>query len=101
MEEQIDDTNEFDTNDVFERLDELRSVFDRKTVKQDGYLRAFDEFMEENEFVVALHVLCDFLLEPEYSAIEPSLVDKIAEIHRILQLEDYCVELLNSKKSPT
>jgi hypothetical protein len=90
----------YETPEVAEMLDELRDVFNRKTGKQDAYLHIFDEFIEESQFYAALHVVCDYLMEPENRVIDADLLDRIAAIHDLMQLEDYCVEMLQAKTLP-
>jgi len=90
----------YETPEIAERLDELRVVFNRKTGKQDAYLHIFDEFIEESQYFAALHVICDYLMEPVNPILDAALVEKISEIHDLMQLEDYCVEMLRAKISP-
>ena len=90
----------YETPEIAERLDALRDVFNRKTGKQDAYLHIFDEFIEESQFYAALHVVCDYLMEPENPVLDASLLEKITAIHDLMQIEDYCVEMLRAKTSP-
>ncbi len=94
------DASPIETPEVAERLDELRSVFDRETGKQGAYLRIFDEFIEESEFYAALHVICDYLMEPENPVIDAMVLEKIAAIHDVMQIQDYCMEMLQAKVRP-
>lgn len=39
-----------------------------------GYLKFFDDFLEEGEFGLALHALCDYLLEPDVPAVDGGFI---------------------------
>ena len=57
----------------------------------------FDEFIREHEWELALHVVCDYLLEPATPAAAPELIAKIQNLHEIMGLEDSCVTDLHRK----
>jgi hypothetical protein len=89
-----------ETPEIADLLDEIRAAFDRQTGKQDAYRKIFDEFIEENDFYAALHVLCDYLMESENTKLDPSLVDKVRRVHDLMHIEDYCIEMLRAKIAP-
>jgi hypothetical protein len=41
----------------------------------------FDEFMSENELGLALHVVCDFLVEPNQPPASPELQAQLQRLH--------------------
>lgn len=50
----------------------------------------FDEFIEQNELELALHAICDFLLEREQVAVEERDVEAIEALHEQMQITDEC-----------
>ena len=78
------------------RLEELRHVLTGKA-EASGYLRFFDDFLQEWEFALALHAVCDYLLEPEVPRAEDSTLERIRDLHISLELTDDCIDRLNSK----
>jgi hypothetical protein len=56
----------------------------------------FDEFVREHEFGLALHVICDHLLE---SKTQPTttLIRKIEALHAAMKIKDNCVASLQKK----
>ncbi len=79
-----------------ERLQELRPLFSLNEA-QSSYLAYFDEELEANEFEIALHALCSFLLEPSTPGIERSEIEKIEILHRKMDLGDGCAISLYAK----
>jgi hypothetical protein len=75
-------------------LSELRYVFS----KDDDWRKLFDEFIREYEFELALHVICDYLLEPEIQIPHDSILEKISSLHSTMQVEDDCLTKLRAKK---
>jgi hypothetical protein len=77
------------------RLAPLRPVFvasgDAKRVA------FFDELLEQHEFEVALHVICDYLLEAKTPAASVEVIRVIAELHEVMEIEDGCVRDLRGK----
>ena len=56
----------------------------------------FDELMREHEFELALHVLCDYLLEPTTQPAAPTVVKLIEKLHASMQIVDNCVADLHA-----
>jgi len=56
----------------------------------------FDEFLREHEFELALHVLCDYLLEPTTQPAAPTVVKLIEKLHASMQIVDNCVADLHA-----
>ena len=51
----------------------------------------FDEFLREHEFDLALHVVCDFLIESPAVSVSVSLLSEIHDLHEMMNLKDQCV----------
>jgi hypothetical protein len=56
----------------------------------------FDEFMREHEFGLALHLLCDYLLEPTTQPAAPTIVKLVEKLHASMQIVDNCVANLHA-----
>ncbi len=90
-------------NDRVKRAEELRAkLTELRQVLADasdgeGYLALFDEFVRECEFDLALHNVCDYLLEPGTPAVEMETIDRIQALHVTLEVQDDCVEWLRAK----
>ena len=54
----------------------------------------FDEYLEHNELDMALHAICDSLLESG-QPVPRSLLERIAAVHQIMEITDDCVEHLS------
>jgi hypothetical protein len=65
-----------------------------------SFVNLFDEFMNEGEFGLALHVVCDFLLEPDFPRVTESTLDRIQRLHTAMKLDDSCVQDLQDRKLP-
>jgi hypothetical protein len=83
-------------HDVADRLKELRNVFSEGP-EGSKYLGFFDEYLDANELELALHAVCDFLLEPTSAAVDDAVLEKIAVLHRLMKLEDDCAARLKEK----
>jgi hypothetical protein len=57
----------------------------------------FDESIREHEWEVALHVVCDYLLEPATPPAPPEVIQQIQTLHRIMGIEDTCLADLRRK----
>jgi len=57
----------------------------------------FDELIREHEWELALHVVCDYLLEPATPPAAPELIEKIQSLHKVMGIEDSCVTDLRRK----
>jgi hypothetical protein len=86
MKEEIETQQE----DVFrQRLAGLRVVLEAR--RDSAWLAQFDEFIREHEWELALHVVCDHLLESTDHAERPEVLDQIAALHEAMAIEDTCV----------
>jgi hypothetical protein len=56
----------------------------------------FDELMREHEFGLALHLLCDYLLEPTTQPAAPTIVKLVEKLHASMQIVDNCVANLHA-----
>jgi len=57
----------------------------------------FDEFVREHEWGLALHVVCDYLLETTTQAAPAVVIQEIHTLHEIMRIEDTCVADLQRK----
>ena len=57
----------------------------------------FDEFVEQHEWELALHVVCDYLLEPTTQAPPAAVTQQIQTLHEAMEIEDTCVADLRRK----
>jgi len=57
----------------------------------------FEGFLEANEYEVALHILCDFLLEHEPVVLKESVLNEISELHTMMNLNDDCERAMKAK----
>ena len=58
-----------------------------------AYLALFDEFVREYEFGLALETLCDFLSEGA-TPFDAAVLVEIDDLHKLMRVEDTCVEKL-------
>jgi hypothetical protein len=77
-------------------LQPLRMVFPASE-KGTNALRVFDEFVSENELELALHVACDFLLEPDSLPTSSEVQSRLRSLHSAMGIEDDCVLRLQQK----
>ena len=68
------------------------------TGRDHSFLDLFDEFMQQHEFGLALHVVCDFILDPDSPPANKSTVDQIQGLHIAMKIDDRCVEELQNHK---
>jgi hypothetical protein len=57
----------------------------------------FDEFVQQHEWELALHVVCDYLLEPTAQAASEAVIQRIQSLHAAMGIEDTCVADLRGK----
>jgi hypothetical protein len=88
-------TQELGTQELRISVAKLRPILEGP--EQQGYLLLFDEFLDEHEFGLALHCVCDYLLEPQAPAPHPATVERIALLHSVMQIEDECLKSLHQK----
>jgi hypothetical protein len=62
-----------------------------------SFLDLFDEFLQEHEFGLALHVVCDFILQPDSPKVSKATVDQIQRLHTEMEIDDRCVEELQKR----
>ena len=79
------------------QLKDLRSVLANEGNR--SFLDLFDEFVDHHEFELALHTLCDFILESDSPRVTTTIVDQIQHLHASMELTDSCVEQLRKKIS--
>jgi len=63
-----------------------------------SFLDLFDEFMEHREFGLALHAVCDFILDPDSPRVSKPILDQIQLLHAAMRIDDNCVEELQTRK---
>jgi hypothetical protein len=77
-------------------LEVLRRLLAR-AAESSKYLQFFDEYLGASEFELALHILCNFFLEPATPEISEEALNEIRVLHKAMELEDDCVERLQRK----
>lgn len=60
-------------------------------------VKYFDEFLSVNELGLALHVVCDFLLEPDQLPTSRELQAQLQRLHSKMEIVDDCVSRLQQK----
>ena len=78
-----------------DRLRNLRSVL--VTERSEAFRDLFDEFLEHHEFELALHTLCDFVLESDSPPVTTTILEQIQHLHATMKINDSCVEQLRKK----
>jgi hypothetical protein len=81
---------------VAAQLQSLRPIL--LTEHGHSFLDLFDEFMREQEFELALHVVCDYILEPNTLTVSNATVEEIRRLHTEMRIVDDCVEDLQNLK---
>ena len=74
----------------------LERVFD-ESLEAQKYRSFFREELDANELGVALHAICDFLLEPTTIPMSASVVDEIEALHKKMAIEDDCIAKLRQR----
>ena len=82
--------------DLQAQLQALRPIL--LTRNHNSYLDPFDEFMEQREFGLALHAVCDFILEPDSLPLDRHTLQQIRTLHMVMQIDDHCVDELEKHK---
>jgi hypothetical protein len=62
------------------------------------FLDLFDQFMEQREYELALHTVCDYILEPGSPRVGVATVTQIDRLHALMKIDDQCVQELRSLK---
>ena len=78
------------------RLQSLRPLFSLEG-SDSSFCVCFDEWLDANEFELALDALCDFLLEPTTPGITSAVLDEIDSLFRAMDLNDHRVTALQAK----
>jgi hypothetical protein len=89
--------SDIQTIDLREQLGILRSVLSGSP--NGRYLDLFDEFMREHEFGLALHTVCDYILEPDTPPVSGLAVERIENLHAAMKMQDDCIEKLVKKQA--
>ena len=63
----------------------------------DDANQLFDDFVREQEWGLALHVVCDYLLEPKTQAAPTAAIEQIEALHETMGMEDTCAADLRRK----
>jgi hypothetical protein len=76
-------------NDLQDQLESLRPelLVDRGR----PFLDLFDEFMRQREFGLALHAVCDFILDQDSPRVNKSSIDLVQRLHTAMKINDGCV----------
>jgi hypothetical protein len=84
--------------EISSRLREMIGLFDDQPggASYRGY---FEETLDANELEIALHALCNFLLETKTRPVAESVIVQIQALHGAMGLEDECVSRLKQKLS--
>ena len=77
------------------QLKNLRSVL--VTERSEAFRDLFDEFLKHYEFELALHALCDFVLESDSPPVTTTILEQIQHLHATMKINDSCVEQLRKK----
>ena len=75
------------------KLQALRPVL--LTARGQPFLDIFDEFMEHREFDLALHAVCDFILDSDSPKVSASIIDQVRGLHEMMSINDSCVDQLH------
>jgi hypothetical protein len=62
-------------------------------------LDVFDEFGQQQEFKLALHAVCDFILDSNSRQVSESIINEILHLHTAMEIDDACVQELQSHQS--
>jgi hypothetical protein len=62
-----------------------------------SFLDLFDEFVEQHEFELALHLVCDFIFDSDSPQASKSIVDQIQHLHSTMKIDDGSVQKLRSR----
>ena len=82
--------------EIWERVKKLRPVLSGGQ-NAGGYLNLFDEFVRECELDLALHCVCDYLLERATPKLDRTTAEEVCSIHLAMELQDDCTERLRAK----
>lgn len=80
-----------------EMVQKLRSLRPVLSAGGDDVNQLFDDFVREHEWGVALHLVCDHLLEPTAQAAPEAVIQQIQSLHEAMGIKDTCVADLRGK----
>lgn len=81
--------------EIEQNLASLRAVLSEG--RSQAAHQVFGEFVREHEWGLALHVVCDYLLEPTVQAAPEAVMQQIQSLHEVMAIEDNCVADLRRK----
>jgi hypothetical protein len=82
--------------EVRELLLPLESIFDSSSTGSRSR-EFFRETLDANELEVALHAVCDFLLESPSVRVNETDLNRIRSAHQVMVIEDDCIEKLSGR----
>lgn len=71
----------------------LETIFDNSE-RGKGYRNYFRELLGANELEIALHAVCDFLIEQSVPPKDAQVLIRIDDLHKQMQIHDDCVDKL-------
>jgi hypothetical protein len=88
-----------------DRIDRLKRDIELLRSEIAGAIREkdlslFDEFVREQEYELALHLVCDFLLGADAIPVTEAVLKRIEELHRTMDIRDDCTARLVLKSNP-
>ena len=86
----------YTSKEVAAQLQSLRPTL--LTEHGHSFLDLFDEFMREQELELALHVMCDYILEANSLTVSIATVEQVRRLHTEMEIVDDCVEDLQNRK---
>jgi len=86
----------YTSKEVAAQLQSLRPIM--LTEHGHSFLDLFDEFMREQELELALHVVCDYILEANSLTVSNATVEQVRRLHTEMEIVDDCVEDLQNRK---
>jgi len=86
----------YTSKEVAAQLQSLRPTL--LTEHGHSFLDLFDEFMREQELELALHVMCDYILEANSLTVSNATVEQVRRLHTEMEIVDDCVEDLQNRK---
>jgi hypothetical protein len=85
---------------VSDKLLAFEALFDQSE-RGRNYRSHFREFLEANELELALHSVCDFLLEKGAAAVDAGTIDRIDSLHQQMSIHDDCAaKLVQMRNAP-
>ena len=89
---------------VSDQLRSLEPIFD-ESEHGKNYRGYFREFLEVNELELALHAVCDFLLERGPAVFDEEIIHRVDSLHQQMSIHDDCTtkltQLRNTPNTPS